>query len=36
MSEELDWQLEKIIGRLSAYNVWNVNANGWYWFDDNR
>ncbi|MFT4008318.1 MAG: hypothetical protein QM683_22855 [Lacrimispora sp.] len=36
MSEELDWQLEKIIGRLSEYNVWNVNANGWYWFDNNQ
>jgi hypothetical protein len=36
MSKELDWQLEKIIGRISKLNVWNVNANGWYWFDNNQ
>ncbi len=36
MSKELDWQLEKIIGRIPELNVWNINANGWYWFDNNQ
>ncbi len=36
MSKELDWQLDKMTGRLTELNVWNVNANGWYWEHNNR
>jgi hypothetical protein len=36
MSAELDWQLDRLISGLPELNVWNVNADGWYWFDNNQ